>query len=120
MTPTAPARDALLLAFSRALAARDMDALYRAVAPDFLWSYHDGVSITKSLTSAGPISDHLAEQNSLFSAQRFHERAYHHLDVMTFMTMRVSETVRTTGEQREQRGIEHYTFKDGKITTKDV
>ena len=29
---------------------------------------------------------------------------------MTFMTFRVSETLRATGEQREQRGIESYTF----------
>jgi hypothetical protein len=36
------------------------------------------------------------------------------------MTFRVSETVRSTGEQREQRGIERYTFEDGKIATKDV
>jgi hypothetical protein len=38
-TPTAPERDALPRAFSQALAARDIDALYRTVAPDFLWSY---------------------------------------------------------------------------------
>jgi hypothetical protein len=36
------------------------------------------------------------------------------------MTFRVSETVRATGEEREQRGIERYTFEDGKIATKDV
>ena len=106
MTPTAPARDALLLAFSRALAARDMDALYRAVAPDFLWSYHDGVSVTKSLTGAGPISDHLAEQNSRFSAQRFHGRAYPPLDDRTHMTMSVRDTVRTTGQPQDKHGHE--------------
>ena len=39
---------------------------------------------------------------------------------MTFMTFRVSETVRATGEQREQRGVESYTFRDGKLATKDV
>jgi hypothetical protein len=36
------------------------------------------------------------------------------------MTFRVSETVRMTGEHREQRGIERYTFEGGKIATKDV
>ena len=39
---------------------------------------------------------------------------------MAFMIFRVSETLRVTGEQREQRGIEAYTFKDGKIASKDV
>jgi hypothetical protein len=39
---------------------------------------------------------------------------------MTFMTFRVSETVRSTGEAREQRGIESYAFADGRLATKDV
>jgi hypothetical protein len=64
--------------------------------------------------------EHLSQQKALFSAQRFHEAAYHHAGDITFMTFRVSETVRTTGEQREQRGIESYTFRDGRLATKDV
>ena len=36
------------------------------------------------------------------------------------MTFRVSETVRSTGEHREQRGVERYTFENGKIASKDV
>ena len=36
------------------------------------------------------------------------------------MSFRVSETVRATGAQREQRGIERYTFRDGRVATKDV
>jgi hypothetical protein len=39
---------------------------------------------------------------------------------ISFMTFRVSETVRATGEVREQRGIECYRFEGGKIATKDV
>jgi hypothetical protein len=34
------------------------------------------------------------------------------------MTFRVSEIVRSTGEHREQRGIEHYTFEGGKSLPK--
>ena len=120
MTPTPAERDALLANFSAALRDRDLDTLFRMVAPDFLWNYHDGVSVTKSLMGSGPISDHLAEQTATYAVQRFHERVYHHLDDMTFMTMRVSETVRMTGEKREQRGIERYTFKGGRIAIKDV
>ena len=120
MTPTATERDILFKAFSHALFTRDMEALYRVVTPDFLWSYHDGLSVTKSLTGAGLITAHLADQKELFSARRFHAIAYHHLAEMTFMTMRVSETVRATSAPREQSGIERYTFKDGKIATKDV
>ncbi|WP_291865675.1 nuclear transport factor 2 family protein [Bradyrhizobium sp.] len=120
MTPSAAERDELLKGFARALFQNDMDALYRIVAPDFLWSFHDGLITTKSLVGPTAIREHLARQRALFSAQRFHEVAYHHAGEMTFMTFRVNETVRASGEQREQRGIERYTFKDGMLATKDV
>ena len=97
-----------------------MDALYKVVAPDFLCSFHDGLTTTKSLGNAFAIREHLADQKTLFSAQRFHEVVYHHATEITLMTFHVSETVRGTGEQREQRGVECYTFKDGKLATKDV
>ncbi len=97
-----------------------MKELYRVVAPDFLWSFHDGLATTKSLVGPAAILVHLAEQKALFSAQRFHEVVYHHAADATFMTFRVSETVRASGEQREQRGIECYTFRNGMLATKDV
>ena len=120
MTPDYAERERLFKAFARALLTADMDALYRAVTPDFLWSYHDGEAVTKSLSGAAAIAEHLAEQKALFSTQRFHDVAYHHLPETTFMSFRVSETVRATGAQREQRGIERYNFGDGRIATKDV
>jgi ketosteroid isomerase-like protein len=120
MNPDHAERELLFKAFARALLTADLEALYRVVTPDFLWSYHDGLSVTKSLTGAAAIAAHLAEQKALFSAQRFHDVVYHHLPETTFMSFRVSETVRATGAQREQRGIERYTFMDGKIATKDV
>jgi ketosteroid isomerase-like protein len=98
----------------------DIDALYEVVTPDFVWSFHDGLAVTKSLANVEAIRAHLAEQKALFSAQRFHDVAYHHAGDMTFMTFRVSETVRATGEQREQRGVESYTFRDDRLVTKDV
>jgi len=55
----------------------------------------------------------------LYSASRFHDVVYHHLPKSPH-TFRVSETLRATGEQREQRGIERYTFADGMLATKDV
>lgn len=120
MTPAYPERELLFRAFARALLTADLDALDQTVTPDFLWSYHDGLSVTKSLSGAAAIAEHLAEQKMLFSAQRFHDVAYHHLPETTFMSFRVSETARATGAQREQTGIERYTFRDGRIATKDV
>ncbi len=120
MIPSLAERDELLKGFARALFQNDMEALYRIVTPDFLWSFHDGLVTTKSLTGPAAIGEHLAGQKALFSAQRFHEVAYHHAGEATFMTFRVSETVRANGEQREQRGIERYTFRNGMLATKDV
>ena len=120
MTPSPAERDELLRGFARALFKGDIDALYQVVTPDFLWSFHDGLGLTKSLCSPDAIRTHVAEQKALFSAQRFHDVAYHHASDISFMTFRVSETVRASGEQREQRGIESYTFRDGRLATKDV
>ena len=120
MIPSPAERYELLKGFARALFQNDMDALYKIVTSDFLWSFHDGLVTSKALAGPAAIREHLAGQKALFSAQRFHEIAYHHAGEVTFMTFRVSETVRATGEQREQRGIERYTFRDGMLATKDV
>ena len=120
MTPTAAERDALFQAFARALFKNDMDALYAVVTENFVWRYHDGVSPERVLTGRDAVQKHIEERKTFFSASRFHDVAYDHLPDVSFMTFRVSETERTTGEQREQQGIERYTFESGKLATKDV
>jgi ketosteroid isomerase-like protein len=120
MAPSPDQRDELFKRFARALFRADMDALYQAVTPDFLWSFHDGLAVTTSLQGRDAIAAHLTEQKAHLSAQRFHDVAYHHAGDISFMTFRVSETVRANGEQREQRGIERYSFADGRLATKDV
>jgi ketosteroid isomerase-like protein len=73
MTPSFEQRDELLKGFARALFRRDLDALYTVVTPDFLWSFHDGLSVTKPLASREQILAHLEAQKELFSAQRFED-----------------------------------------------
>ena len=70
MTPSPAERDELFKAFARALFKGDIDALYQAVTPDFLWSFHDGLAVTKSLTGREAIQKHLDEQRAVLSAQR--------------------------------------------------
>jgi ketosteroid isomerase-like protein len=120
MPPNATERDALFSGFARALFKGDLDALYQVVTPDFVWCYHDGLSEERVLASREAIADHITERKAFFAESRFHEVVYHHLPDVSFMTFRVSEIVRSTGERREQRGIERYTFTSGKIATKDV
>ena len=120
MSPTPTERDALFTCFARALFKGDLDALYAVVAPDFVWRYHDGLSVERVLASPEAIRDHIAERKAFFAESRFHDVVYHHLPDVSFMTFAVSEIVRLTGERREQRGIERYTFAGGRIATKDV
>lgn len=120
MTPFPAERDALFRDFAKAFFKNDLDALYRVVVPEFRWDYYDGVSQTKSLVEKEAIGAHLAEQKKFFSAQHYHDVVYHHLPDVSFMTFRVSETIRATGLRRDQSGVELYTFRDGKIATKDV
>ena len=120
MIPSFGQRDELLKGFAKALFRRDLDALYAVVTPDFLWSFHDGVSMTKSLVGRKQILAHLEAQQALFSAQRFEDVVYHHCPEESFMTCRIDETLRATGEKREQRGVELYRFRDGKLALKDV
>jgi ketosteroid isomerase-like protein len=120
MHPTHTERDALFESFARALSKHDMDALYKVVSPEFVWRYHDGVSPEVVLIGPDAILKHLDEKKAFYATSRFHDIVYHHLPDVSFMTFRVSEIVRSTGEHREQRGIERYTFEGGKIATKDV
>jgi ketosteroid isomerase-like protein len=120
MTPSFAERGELLKGFAKALFRRDLDALYEVVTPDFLWNFHDGLSVTKSLVGRAQILAHLESQKELFSAQRFEDVAYHHGPELSFMTCRIDETLRATGEKREQRGIELYRFRDGRLALKDV
>ena len=120
MTPSPAERDALFTAFARALFKRDLDAPYKVVTPDFVWSYHDGLSLTRVLSGPDAIAAHMDERKAFYADHRFHDVVYHHLPEATFMTFRVSETVRATGEIRAQSGIERYVFKDGRIALKDV
>jgi ketosteroid isomerase-like protein len=76
--------------------------------------------VTKSLTGRAQILAHLDAQKEQFSLQRFEDVVYHHGTELSFMTCRVDETLRATGEKREQRGIELYRFRDGKLALKDV
>ena len=120
MHPTPAERDALFEDFARALFRHDMEALYRVVTPGFVWRFHDGVSPEVVLTGRDAILKHLGDKKAFYSTSRFQDVVYHHLPDVSFMTFRICEIVRSTGEPREQRGIERYTFEDGKIAMKDV
>ncbi len=120
MTPSPQERDELLRGFAKALFKRDMDALYAVVTDNFVWKFHDGLAVATLLSDRDAIGRHLASQKETFASQRFEDVAYVHTPDITFMTFRVEEIERATGNRRTQQGVELYTFKDRKIAMKDV
>jgi ketosteroid isomerase-like protein len=120
MTPSPQERDELLGCFAKALFKRDLNALYTVVTEDFVWKFHDGLTVATSLSGRDAIGRHIASQRETFASQRFEDVTYVHTPEVTFMTCRVEEIERTTGKSRTQHGVELYTFKDRKIAMKDV
>lgn len=120
MAPSPQERDELLRCFSKALFKRDLDALYAVVTDDFVWKFHDGLTVATLLSDRDAIGRHIASQRETFAAQRFEDITYIHTPDITFMTFRVEETESATGKSRTQQGVELYQFRDRKIAMKDV
>jgi ketosteroid isomerase-like protein len=120
MTPTAAEREALFKTFGRAWFKRDAELLYQAVTPDFAWQATDADGEVRLITGQGAVAAEFAAMASAAVQRRFEDVVYHHAPEATFMTFRLIETDKASGEVREERGIERYTFKDGRIAVKDV
>ena len=121
-TPSPAERDALLTAFSSALFARDVEAIYRTVTPDFVWRLPIGAEAPvareiASRSSCRPIS---TSASGCMSGMRFHDVAYHHAPDATFMTFRVTAQRKDGGASVDAHGMERYLFRDGLIALKDA
>lgn len=120
MAPTASERDALFKTFGRAWFRRDVDMLYEAVTPDFVWASNDGDGAVRLITGREAVAQAFAGMGGGNVQRRFEDVVYHHAPDASFMTFRIVETDKETGAVREEVGIERYTFKDGRIAVKDV
>ena len=118
--PTTAERDALFKTFGRAWFRRDVDLLYQAVTPDFVWSSNDGDGRVVRITGRDAVASAFAETATGNVQRRFEDVVYHHAPNATFMTFRLIETDKSTGTTREEAGIERYTFANGRIALKDV
>ena len=56
MAPSPIQRDELFKGVARALFRGDIDALYSVITSDFLWTFHDGLAVTKSLADPAAIA----------------------------------------------------------------
>lgn len=119
MTPDAAARDAVFKAFGRAFFKQDLDAMYEVVAPDFTWTVQDDDAV-RVLDSREKIAGFFAERRGKYEGVRFEDVVFHHAPEATFMTYRMTGTEVATGRAFARVGVERYTFRDGKLTEKDV
>ena len=120
MSPDAATRDALFKSFGRAFFKRDADALYEVCSPDFTWMTLDETGAAKAITGKVAVDAQLQRRSDKLENVRFEDVHYHHAPDATFMTFRITATEKATGAPHEEIGIERYTFKDGRIATKDV
>lgn len=118
--PDPAERDRLFRTFGRAWFKRDLDLLYEVVTPDFEWRSVDRTGTARLIKSRAGISEVFAAQAASKDRVGFSDVVYHHAPEASFMTFRLTETEAATNTVHEQLGIERYTFRDGRIATKDV
>ena len=119
MTPTATERDEIFKAFGRAFFKQDLDAMYRVVSPNFVWTVVVDDEI-RVLSSRDAIAAHFAERKGKMANVRFEDVVFHHAPDASFMTYRMTGTETATGKSIGRIGVERYTFADGKLAEKDV
>ena len=120
-TPSPTDRDALLSAFSKALFARDVEAVYRTVTPDFVWRLPIGpdTPVAREIASRTQLAAYFDERERMYESMRFRDVVYHHAPEATFMTFRVVAT-RKDGGAADALGMERYLFRDSLIALKDA
>lgn len=120
--PTPDKRDELLAAFAKALFTKDLDALYQAVTPDFVWSLPIGLTgpYGRRLANREDLAAYFEQRDRLYTSMRFHDVVYHHAPDVTLMTFRVRGVIRATNVAFEVQGMEQYVFRDDRIALKDA
>ena len=119
MVPNSEQRDAIFKKFGRAFFKQDLDLMYEVVTPDFNWTVDDGDKI-HVLDSREKIGNFFEQRRGKFENVRFDDVVFHHAPDATFMTYRMTGTEVATGEAFARVGVERYSFRNNKLTVKDV
>jgi ketosteroid isomerase-like protein len=119
MTPSSDERDAIFKSFGRAFFKQDLELMYQVVTDDFTWTIQEGDTV-RVLNSRQKIVNFFAERKGKFANVRFEDVVFNHAPDASFMTYRMTGTEAATGAQFTRVGVERYTFRDGKLTEKDV
>lgn len=115
-------RESLLANFLKAFARRDLDAMYRTVTPDFVWSLPVGpdAPLARNLATRDAIAAYFEERSRIYSSVKFHDLAWQHAPDASFMTFRVIAEYKDGRAPVDALGLERYTFRDGLIAMKDA
>ena len=121
-TPSPAERDVLLTAFSKALFARDVEAVHRTVTPDFVWRLPIGpdAPVAREIGSREQLAAYFDERERMYAGMRFRDVVYHHAPEATFMTFRVTADRKDGGSSVDSLGMERYLFRDSLIALKDA
>ena len=119
MVPNSEQRDAIFKKFGRAFFKQDLDLMYEVVTPDFNWTVDDGDKV-HVLDSREKIGKFFEQRRGKFENVRFYDVVFHHAPDATFMTYRMTGTEVATGEAFAKVGVERYSFRNNKLTVKDV
>lgn len=120
MSPTD--REALLADFLKAFARRDLDAMYRTVTPDFVWSLPVGpdAPFARNLTSRDSIAAYFEERGRVYASVKFHNLQWQHAPDASFMSFRVVAEYKDGRPPVDALGLERYAFRDNLIAMKDA
>jgi ketosteroid isomerase-like protein len=122
MTLPPATRETLLADFLKAFARRDLDAIYRTVTPDFVWSLPVGpdAPFARNLVNREQIECYFEERARIYSSVKFHDLAWQHAPDASFMSFRVIADYKEGRPRLDALGLERYTFRDDLIAMKDA
>ncbi len=121
-TPSPAERDTLFKAFNTAMFRRDMDGVYKAVTPDFVWRLPIGPAAptARELRNRADLAAYLEERKRLYEDLRYENVVTYHAPDASFNTFQVTGRKRVTGEVVNVHGLERFLFRDGRIMQKDA
>lgn len=110
----------VLKKFGKAFNAGDITAILDCVTDDFEWVFSEGPEAPFGRVVRGreAVAAALAERASEFSAMRFSETEVLYADDRVIGVFRCTAT-KAGGEKIDARGVDIYTFRDGRIARKD-
>lgn len=111
---------AVLKKFGKAFNAGDIAAILDCVTDDFEWVFAEGpqAPVGRVVRGREAVAAALAERAREFTAMRFAETELLYSDDCVIGTFRCQAT-RANGVKTDARGVDIYTFRDGRIARKD-